>query len=1251
MMPPGPKRDEGRAHYSQDPVRVAYNFTNNFDPALEDEVYKVLCTENTNTGDAIPIYCNGRSDNFTDYPQEALPARLWVELPDPLTGETQNRSYWPENQLARNCDNKAESEEALPRANPEFCTLDLLVVIPSTGFHNKASAFWGPIAYHNFATSFINAILIQSDMGDSDFSPGISLATESCENRCLEGYQCMPSLDLALTSQGSLGRCQKCERGSFCPEGTLHDGGLALGSARLNNCPAGFFCPTPSEAYLCPQGHFCPLGSERPYSCDGINVNGVDFKGNFCPVLSRSPFGQCFSGIYCPNASTWLPCPEGSYCDFQSVEPKPCPSLSKCPAGSMQPSISLFVLVGMGALFGCIFILLIIISIWIKISQRQILKRARKAEKQSTLLKAIGVKLGLGAEQMSYASNLKGFSKNITLVDIVVRNFCVRMNARGKSKVALSNVNVTFGASTLNVILGSSGAGKTTFLKSLVGKFSDNAHPQGEIRFEFKNHPIKVDLIRSTKERMCLCSRSMTKLRARETAVKLGVGYVAQDNVVHEILTVNENIAYCGRLRLGPELSAEAKKEIIQDTITILGLNHIQNAKVGNPHSPAGSISGGEARRVSIGLELVACPSLLILDEPTSGLDAVAAGDVMSSLNKMSDVGVTVVASLHQPRYATFLLFDSLHLFMRGGYVVYSGATSAALDYFTKIGFKLPENENPADFMLDVIAGLIDLPNNPNFRPLDLAEMWERETKGLLSGSPSFKKRQERMWNEFESDETLFLSKDDSCLSARSQSYLESPSNKAPLKSFMDVDLGRKQTPNKLKRSASVVPTPRWLETLGEQFDQLDSHREGYVDSTNMLNLLQSMGQKCTMEEANQIVKHFDVDGDGRIMRKDFLLRWTRNYWTREFSTALLGLFPSSAKKETGSEFGSSDRSSLPAVDELSVSTMSTVSPPLPSSRETAIEMNPLHRSEVSNSKHNLLGSARNLISQTSGDIKQFLSKKDQFVFRSPPGFFKQCYFLLQREPLKTMRMLDMRLLDAGSMAIIALGYAFVNRDMIRHGLEAVKQANTVAMMFVGCLSSLWGALFISREMPMVQREASEGVSIFALFTTLNIYNTAVDLLIRSLAYSLPFFYITGYNMTFLSFFVVCFGTAWSCSAIGMLLACVTDARSAIVLSVSVTFLFGAVLNGVRPSIKELEEASNPLLYWMVFPSYNRWATEALTISEESANAYFTVVEKVQMKDFGYGWENWLFAVLFLYVSGFVLRVCSFGLFYKKAME
>merc|ERR1711934_971552 len=163
--------------------------------------------------------------------------------------------------------------------------------------------------------------------------------------------------------------------------------------------------------------------------------------------------------------------------------------------------------------------------------------------------------------------------------------------------------------------------------------------------------------------------------------------------------------------------------------------------------------------------------------------------------------------------------------------------------------------------------------------------------------------------------------------------------------------------------------------------------------------------------------------------------------------------------------------------------------------------------------------------------------------------------------------------------------------------------------------------------------------------------NTAVDILIRSLAYSLPFFYITGYNQTYAEFLLITFGTAWSCAGIGMLMASLVEQRSAIVLSVSITFMFGAVLNGVRPSIKELEEASNPLLYWMVFPSYNRWATEALTISEESANAYFTVVEKVQTKDFGYGWENWLFAVLFLYVSGFVLRVCSFGLFYKKAME
>ena len=86
------------------------------------------------------------------------------------------------------------------------------------------------------------------------------------------------------------------------------------------------------------------------------------------------------------------------------------------------------------------------------------------------------------------------------------------------------------------------------------------------------------------------------------------------------------------------------------------------------------------------------------------------------------------------------------------------------------------------------------------------------------------------------------------------------------------------------------------------------------------------------------------------------------------------------------------------------------------------------------------------------------------------------------------MRRLELKVLDFGSVAIIGMGYAFVNRSMVDGNLEAVMQAVNVAMQFVGVLSALWGTLFMSKDLPMVQREASEGISVAALFLSMNIF-------------------------------------------------------------------------------------------------------------------------------------------------------------------
>ena len=621
----------------------------------------------------------------------------------------------------------------------------------------------------------VDAVAKSSPQGDAPLSIGstdfdqltVSLARQECSMRCNNGYQCMIDIDNApmLATRGQ-GTCQPCDAGTYCPAGSINDNGLLFTNAKVNLCPPGYFCPNATVAYNCPAGHFCPAATITPYRCDNFVVAGAELRGNYCPENSADPWGICPKKYYCPTSEQAIRCPEGYYCPVQSIKPLPCPQMSQCPEGSDIPRISSFSWITILCIIGGMGIALGGLYLSIRINQRRVLAKARDAEMQAQLLKAIGVKLGLSSEQMSYATELSGFSDKVMCVDIIVKDLCINMVSRLKAnRLVLNGVNVNIKSSTLNVILGSSGAGKTTFLKALVGRFSLNAHPSGEITYAFKNRSRTKFNLLSRKKRFrgdngesgngsgsargngrgngrgrgvgcggcggCGgCSQTLMKLAARKTAVRLGVGYVSQDNVVHKILTVHENIAYSAKLRLGSDVTKDTKAKIIQDTITILGLNHIQNVKVGNPLSSKGSISGGETRRVSIGIELVACPGVIILDEPTSGLDAVSANDVMSCLNKMSDLGVTVLASLHQPRYSTFLMFDNVHLFLRGGHVVYTGSTCDVLAYFTALGFRAPEHENPADFMLDVLSGLIERPGDPDFAPIDLAEFWRQHESG-----------------------------------------------------------------------------------------------------------------------------------------------------------------------------------------------------------------------------------------------------------------------------------------------------------------------------------------------------------------------------------------------------------------------------------------------------------------------------------------------------------------------------------------
>merc|ERR1711939_1038895 len=163
--------------------------------------------------------------------------------------------------------------------------------------------------------------------------------------------------------------------------------------------------------------------------------------------------------------------------------------------------------------------------------------------------------------------------------------------------------------------------------------------------------------------------------------------------------------------------------------------------------------------------------------------------------------------------------------------------------------------------------------------------------------------------------------------------------------------------------------------------------------------------------------------------------------------------------------------------------------------------------------------------------------------------------------------MLELKVLDFGGLAILGVGYAAVNRNMVESDLDAVRQAVRVAELFVGVLSSVWATIFMTRELPMAGREASQGISVSAIFLSLNVFNSCIDIVIRSIAFSIMYYYVAGIRMPFDDFFIVTLGVAWSTSAIGLIFSCITDERSAVVFSVAISFLLGAVLSGVQPSI------------------------------------------------------------------------------------
>lgn len=290
-------------------------------------------------------------------------------------------------------------------------------------------------------------------------------------------------------------------------------------------------------------------------------------------------------------------------------------------------------------------------------------------------------KLGI----MQYAACIQRIKK-LEVIDAEVIN-------RSDHKVWLAKNSISFKANGFNAIMAASGVGKTMLLDLMRSKINGvNTKVSGRV---------EVTMGDDTKQ----------TYEANDRAKRLTCGFVPQDDIVFDDLTVEENLLYSALLRLPHKRDVVA--EIVSDVIDRLGLDSIRHVIVGNTENR--SISGGQRKRVNIGLEVVSLPSLLIMDEPTSGLDAKASFDIISICKMLTQrTGMTIITVLHQPRFNAYMLFDRVVLLNKMG-TVYAGDPSMSVAYFIefcKFDFD-GSDDNPADIVIDLIADskLVDVWN------------------------------------------------------------------------------------------------------------------------------------------------------------------------------------------------------------------------------------------------------------------------------------------------------------------------------------------------------------------------------------------------------------------------------------------------------------------------------------------------------------------------------------------------------------
>jgi len=308
----------------------------------------------------------------------------------------------------------------------------------------------------------------------------------------------------------------------------------------------------------------------------------------------------------------------------------------------------------------------------------------------------------LSFHDLSYSVPIKHgpFSKGLRGLPAKLRQY--KLWTR-ETKSILKPMSGHFLPGRLVAIMGPSGAGKTSFL-NLLSRRTKTGKVEGEILIS--GHHISLEQ-----------SKRMS-------------AYVMQEDTLLGNLTPRELITYSAMLRLPRTMPKSEKLDRVEKVIHQLNLGRCADTRVGTPGVKRG-ISGGERRRVSIGLDLIVNPRLLFLDEPTSGLDSTMAEQVVTILKDLAQQGRTIICTIHQPSSEIFNLFDDV-FFLANGSLVYAGPVTSVTKYFKEQGHPCPKFTNPADHYMRLLSRKEDVSEENYAKHIESLESYHQQNSQLV---------------------------------------------------------------------------------------------------------------------------------------------------------------------------------------------------------------------------------------------------------------------------------------------------------------------------------------------------------------------------------------------------------------------------------------------------------------------------------------------------------------------------------------